>query len=358
MRLRLTRDHGMNKQELLGKKLKDGKVYSNVELSDLCVMGKDQVLVDREYYKDVVIRNYFTTEFKKQFKVHREGDKLCFLRDGHMVPLLPGKYGFIVSPKGGLYAVYHQNGPDCKEIQNADFFHSLIRAGQPVQSAGFFVYDAGTGEITEIFRDSGHYKPNFERHLKTCLGLVLTGLLTIQTRIGKYSDEPAPLTFTLYDVVNKRVDFSAIVVDGRTMAVGPPPTSMAAQSSVTKPLFGLYHDHDGYGDHHAHDRQVVRRADSMRSAGGAGAGTGAGWDEVIATEAYDKVDLSSSPLTKKSFTASAAHLVDIGDARPVVDIAAKHRLMLATLGTSARAPHLVVDIGDIDLEDVSVSSIP
>lgn len=260
MRTPLTRVGGLNQQQAHGKPQKHGKVYPNAYFTGLCHMSEEEVRKDLKYFEDRGIRNYFTTDFKKQFKVHRHEEKLCFLRSGIYTPLAPGKYGFIVSPKGGLYAIFHPRGvPKPDEIQNPQFFHSLFRAGQPVQSAGFLFYDSATGQVTDIFRDSGHYKPTFTQHLRTCKGLVRAGILTPETRIGKYSDTRDPLTYPLSAIETEQVDYSAIAGDD-TAAPPPPPPPMqgfrarasvaaSSQPSLGQPVSTL---HDGYGQHDPH----------------------------------------------------------------------------------------------------------
>ena len=236
MPLPLSREKGLNQQQPLGKEKKADKHYPNADFSNLCKMSDEEVRKDRKYFQEHIINNYFTTDFKKQFKVYRHGEKLCFLRNEHFMPLPSGKYGFIVSPKGGLYAIFHPAGAaNPTEIQNKEFFHSLFRAGQPVQSAGFFSYDARAGHITDIFRDSGHYKPTFDQHLRTCLGLVDAGILNLATRVGKYSDPPNPPSFALGDIVNERVDYSAIL-DAKVASMLPPPPTNGyyAQASTEK----------------------------------------------------------------------------------------------------------------------------
>jgi hypothetical protein len=185
----------LNKQSTLGKPRKEGKTYPNLDFDDL---AKNQELkMDLERHERGVLE-YFTTEFKKQFKVRATSAGLQ--RDGKSMP--PGMYGYVVSPKGGLYAIAHPDEEarlSGKGITNTTFYHSLFRAGEPVQSAGFFEYDGSL--ITYINRSSGHYRPTEEQHLRAVLGLHKAGYLSEQTLVGgiellgtyksilKYNDE-------------------------------------------------------------------------------------------------------------------------------------------------------------------------
>lgn len=247
---RLTKGKELNRQTLFGKEKKEGKLYPNADFTNLCYMSADEVEKDKRLYESRSINNYFTTDFKKQFKVYRHGDKLCYFRDDDYVPLLTGKYGFIVSPKGGFYAVAHLNGlPNTAEIQNGEFYHSFFRAGQPVQDGGFFLYDASKGQVSAIFRDSGHYKPTFSQHLRACLGLVDAGLLTTETNIGKFSDVSDPVTFKLSDIINNRVDYSAIATDpvGPTV-VAPPPIVQISPLTARPHAMPLPQEHQNHSD--------------------------------------------------------------------------------------------------------------
>lgn len=192
----LEQGNELNQQQPYGKAQKSDKAYPNAFFDQLCTMSDEEHQKDREYYQTKQIRNYFTERFKKAFKVHKHKNKLCFLRDGEYIPLGSSYYGFIVSPKGGLYAVKVRNDFQVEnkfEIQNPQFNHSLFRAGQAVQTAGFFYYQEDTPYIQAAYRDSGHYKPTEPQHVRSCLGLMDAGFMCPATQIGGSQVGKGPL---------------------------------------------------------------------------------------------------------------------------------------------------------------------
>jgi hypothetical protein len=183
----LERGFALNQQTLFGKERKPYKTYVNAYFDDLCHMSDEEVKKDKQEFAQGNIRNYFDSDFKKAFKVRKVDGQLCYLRDDKYIPLRSSSYGFIVSPKGGLYAIEVKPNflvANKEEIQNSFFYHSLFRAGQPVQSAGFFYYEQGKPFIHSAYRDSGHYKPTAEQHLRACNGLTKAGLMNADTLIG------------------------------------------------------------------------------------------------------------------------------------------------------------------------------
>ncbi|WP_298622409.1 hypothetical protein [uncultured Legionella sp.] len=131
------------------------KPYLNVMDSTFWVMGDEKVF-------------YMTTAEKKAVKVTRDIDGALIYQNTKK-PLLNGRFLYVVSPKGGLYAT------------DADHFdvilhHSTIRAGQPVLCSGFLEID--NGEICEIDHRSGHYRPDVQSLIISCLHLYEQKIIT------------------------------------------------------------------------------------------------------------------------------------------------------------------------------------
>lgn len=221
----------INQQRTFGSEMKKGKAYPNANFDDLCIMSDEQKAEDLKAFRSGELTNYFDNAFKKQFKVHKINDKLYFHRYGEYIPLRTESYGFVVSPKGSIYAVAC-NGTlvDKGEIQNARFMHSLFLAGQPVQTAGFFTYNSDSGVIESLYRDSGHYKPTFGKHVNACLGLVNAGYLTTDAKIGGMSFGRGK-TYSLQQIMNNSADYSDIIGEKITA-----PTTLALPPTDGKSL--------------------------------------------------------------------------------------------------------------------------
>ena len=168
----------LNKQTPLGKEKKATKFYPNAREERLA--KNTELKRDEQRHQEGNLQ-YFTTAIKKQFKVTRSHEGL--MRGGQSLPA--GVYGYIVSPKGGLYAISETDSTDQQLLRtfgSSAFNHSLIRAGEPVQSAGEF-YTNGP-QITYINCSSGHYEPTWAQHVETVQGLLAAGFVTDQVRLG------------------------------------------------------------------------------------------------------------------------------------------------------------------------------
>ena len=118
-----TIQRALNTQTELGKSTKDTKSYPNLRFDNLATMNSGSRERDLKRHKEGYLQ-YFTTQIKKEFKVTKGGDG-CLVRNG--CKLAPGVYGYVVSPKGSLYAISEEN--DSADKERLRELGSTARAG-------------------------------------------------------------------------------------------------------------------------------------------------------------------------------------------------------------------------------------
>ncbi len=162
------------KQSVLGKAKKEGKSYPNIPTSALITMNPEFWNLDAKVpYLDSAKGE------KKGLKIHLENGKIT---RGQQHEALEGEFLYVLSPKGGLYAI-KEKGTKKK--------HSSFRAGQPVISAGHM--HVKDGKITKIDSISGHYTPPPKQTLLACLILKEQNMIDDNCIVHLYGYDPQPL---------------------------------------------------------------------------------------------------------------------------------------------------------------------
>jgi hypothetical protein len=154
-----------SKQSVYGKPLKLDKQYPNAYFTNLAHEHFFYTYIFRIFTLGFFDGKAFTSAEKKKYKVYGDDIGLYQYYNGNKHYLEDGDYLYIVSPKGGLYAL--------KEKVR----HNAVRAAQPVQCAGHTTIK--NKQIVLIKNDSGHYCPTTEQFYRTVRGLYVAKLITL-----------------------------------------------------------------------------------------------------------------------------------------------------------------------------------
>jgi hypothetical protein len=108
---------------------------------------------DSHYFSGSAPGSYFFAAQRKSSKVIQQDDLWYFHNTAIKVP--KNCYMYVISQSGSLY------------ITADAFFHSQIKAGKPVRTAGWLKYDETDSQEIKLCIDnsSGHYRPSLEQFL-------------------------------------------------------------------------------------------------------------------------------------------------------------------------------------------------